>query len=86
MFVQRYLFLAVEALEGDDCVALVFVDYLGDFPLMFGVSDIDIVSDHKLFVVIFFDEVLVHGFVIIYSDFLKIKVQIKPLEQFYLPS
>lgn len=65
MFVQKYLFLAVDAFEGDHCVALVFVDYLGDFPLMFGVPDIDIMPDHELLVIILFDEILVHQFVII---------------------
>lgn len=35
MLTKRYLFLGVDAVEGDDSVAFVLVDDFGDFPLIF---------------------------------------------------
>lgn len=56
-----YFIFDVGAVKGNNCISLISLGYLGDLPFVFGVSHINIVSNHEAFIVILLDEILIHS-------------------------
>ena len=57
---HSYLVSGVDSLKADDGVSFIFLNNFGQFPFVFGILGIDVVTHHQLLEIGFFYYVMIH--------------------------